>query len=75
MFKYIILYNFSDPTPDDDFERFGVRWEPMTAKKMLYMDIDKKFVMKENLNQDRIELWGRLFPMHHHYTNDSAVPP
>ncbi|XP_049854057.1 esterase E4-like [Schistocerca gregaria] len=51
-----------NPTPSSSSVTSNITWEPMKPEKLTYLDIDSQLVLKENLYQERMEVWSRLFP-------------
>ncbi|KAB0794136.1 hypothetical protein PPYR_13756 [Photinus pyralis] len=51
------------PIPKASHLLDDTEWKPIRPGNNVYLDIDEKMVMKENLYEDRYSVWERLFPL------------
>ncbi|XP_047113935.1 juvenile hormone esterase-like isoform X2 [Schistocerca piceifrons] len=52
-----------NPTPHKDIDKFETKWEPFEVSDTKYMDIGARLELKTALNQKRMLLWDKLFPL------------
>ncbi|XP_032512096.2 juvenile hormone esterase-like [Danaus plexippus] len=62
-----IWYNFAkygDPNPrGDSRELSGLRWPQATPGRRTYLRIDNQLSLHENLKEDRMNIWEKLYPL------------
>ncbi|CAH1107847.1 unnamed protein product [Psylliodes chrysocephalus] len=65
--KLTMLYaNFArtgNPTPGRSEALDNTIWEPYNLTERKYLDIGKRLVVKEKLNENRFEVWEKLYPI------------
>ncbi|XP_041971995.1 juvenile hormone esterase-like isoform X2 [Aricia agestis] len=58
------MARYGDPNPrGDQPELKGVHWPRMTPQKRTYLSLDKTFSLRENLKEDRFQVWEKLYPI------------
>ncbi|XP_049787946.1 esterase E4-like [Schistocerca cancellata] len=61
MWANFVIYG--NPTPHKDIDKFETKWEPFEVSDTKYMDIGARLELKTALNQKRMLLWDKLFPL------------
>jgi hypothetical protein len=53
------VYAFRDPTPEVNSE-LTVKWDRITKKNIVYLEIDKEMSMQRDLQKERMALWEEI---------------